>query len=245
MALMVRGKVTIYYETRGRGFPLLLIAPGGMTSVISFWDRAAFNPIEIFSQDYWTIAMDQRNAGQSSGPLNMEDPWGSYADDQLELMNNLGAEKFFVLGCCIGCSFALKLMERAPKRVIAAVLEQPVGVDDKNRHELAHNLSHRFIKQVVERNPEIDTATAEKFAHRMCGGEDFVLSVSREFVKGCKTPMAVMPGDTLDHPRSTAEEIAALASNVEYISQWRYPSTTTPAAVQTLKKFFKAHVPAQ
>ncbi len=243
MAVMQRGELSIYYETRGKGFPLLLIAPGGMTSVIPFWSRSAFNPIEIFSKQYWTIAMDQRNAGNSSGPLDMDDPWGSYADDQLELMNCLGADRFFVLGCCIGCSFALKLIERAPERVVAAVLEQPVGQDDENRDVLAENLYRRWVKAIVEKSPEIDTATAVEFGQRMCGG-DFVLSVSRDFVKSCATPMIVMPGDTLDHPRSTGEEIAALAQNVEFISQWRYPSSATPAAVRSIKRFFAAHVPA-
>ena len=242
MAVMQRGKLSIYYETRGKGFPLLLIAPGGMTSVIPFWSRSAFNPIEIFSQDYWTIAMDQRNAGNSSGPLDMDDPWGSYADDQLELMNCLGAEKFFVLGCCIGCSFALKLTERAPDRVVAAVLEQPVGRDEENKDVLAENLYRRWVKAIVENNPEVDTETAVAFGQRMCGG-DFVLSVSRDFVKSCTTPLIVMPGDTLDHPRATGEEIATLAQNVEYISDWRYPSSATPAAVESIKRFFEAHLP--
>lgn len=242
MAVMQRGKLSIYYETRGKGFPLLLIAPGGMTSVIPFWSRSAFNPIEIFSQDYWSIAMDQRNAGNSSGPLDMDDPWGSYADDQLELMNCLGAEKFFVLGCCIGCSFALKLTERAPDRVVAAVLEQPVGRDEENKDVLAENLYRRWVKAIVENNPEVDTETAVAFGQRMCGG-DFVLSVSRDFVKSCTTPLIVMPGDTLDHPRATGEEIATLAQNVEYISDWRYPSSATPAAVESIKRFFEAHLP--
>ena len=242
MAVMQRGKLSIYYETRGKGFPLLLIAPGGMTSVIPFWSRSAFNPIEIFSQDYWTIAMDQRNAGNSSGPLDMDDPWGSYADDQLELMNCLGAEKFFVLGCCIGCSFALKLTERAPDRVVAAVLEQPVGRDEENKDVLAENLYRRWVKAIVENNPEVDTETAVAFGQRMCGG-DFVLSVSRDFVKSCTTPLMVMPGDTLDHPRATGEEIATLAQNVEYVGDWRYPSSATPAAVESIKRFFEAHLP--
>ncbi|MCZ6636982.1 MAG: alpha/beta hydrolase [Alphaproteobacteria bacterium] len=243
MAMMQRGDLSIYYETRGKGFPLLLIAPGGMTSVISFWARSAFNPIEIFSQDYWTIAMDQRNSGKSSGPLDMDDPWGSYADDQLELMNCLGAEKFFVLGCCIGCCFALKLIERAPDRVVAAVLEQPVGQDQENRDVLAENLYRRWVAGLAEINPGIDQKTAVAFGEKMCGG-DFVLSVSREFVKSCTTPMLVMPGDTLDHPRATAEEIAALAPNVEFVSQWRYPSSATPAAVASVRRFLAAHVPA-
>ncbi len=244
MAFMTRREVNIYYETKGKGFPLLLIPPGGVNSVIPFWNRAAFNPVEVFSQDYWTITMDQRNAGQSSGPLDMNDPWGMYADDQLELMNNLGVYKFMVLGCCIGCSFVLKLIEKAPDRVVAAVLEQPIGADDKNREVLSENLYREWMHSYLKKNPKADEATARAFGEKMCGGKDFVLSVTRDFVKSCKTPMVVMPGDTLDHPRVIAEELVSLAPHMEMISQWRYPSSATPAAVAELKKFLKKHTPA-
>jgi hypothetical protein len=97
-------------------------------------------------------------------------------------MNCLGAEKFFVLGCCIGCSFALKLIERAPHRVVAAVLEQPIGLDDANKDELAENLYHRWLKAYLEKNPKADPATAKAFGEKLCSG-DFVISVTREFVR--------------------------------------------------------------
>ena len=57
--------------------------------------------------------MDQRNAGRSFGPLEVNDPWGSFAQDQLALLDHLGVERCHVMGCCIGCSFALKLLELA------------------------------------------------------------------------------------------------------------------------------------
>jgi hypothetical protein len=95
----------------------------------------------------------------------------------------------------------------------------------------------------MKKRPEVTEAMAKEYGQRMCGG-DFVLSVSRDFVKTCKTPLLVMPGDTLDHPRSTAEEIRDLASNVEYVSDWRYPSSATPAAVSATKRFLAKHVPS-
>jgi hypothetical protein len=39
----------------------------------------------------------------------------------------------FIIGCCIGGSFALKLIEQAPERVVTAVLQQPIGIADGNR----------------------------------------------------------------------------------------------------------------
>jgi pimeloyl-ACP methyl ester carboxylesterase len=245
MSVWERGEISIYYETYGSGFPLLLIAPGGMNSVIGFWNRSAFNPMEIFSREYWVIAMDQRNAGRSKGPLELEDPWGSYAEDQLGLMNHLGIDRFHVLGCCIGCSYALSLIRRAPKRVVAAVIEQPIGISDENRNVLATNLYGRWAKALPEKRPELDPATVEAFGKRMFEAGDFVFSVTRDLVKTCRTPMLVMPGNNLDHPRVIGKEIAALAPNSEIIEHWRHPSDLVPPAVARIKKFLKTHTPVE
>jgi pimeloyl-ACP methyl ester carboxylesterase len=88
-----------------------------------------YNAMEAFKNDFRCITMDQRNAngGESSGPIPVNDPWGAFADDQLGLMDHLGIQEFFFMGYCIGDPFALKLMERAPDRVVAGVLCQPVG----------------------------------------------------------------------------------------------------------------------
>ena len=89
--------------------------------------------MQEFKDDFRCITMDQRNAipGESSGPVQVEDPWGAFADDQLGLMDHLGID-FFFIGYCIGGPFALKLMERAPDRVVAGVLCQPVGHRPEN-----------------------------------------------------------------------------------------------------------------
>src|SRR5690349_24979105 len=120
-----RGDVHIYYEEAGSGFPLLLIAGGGLNSKISFFSEGApFNAIEEFKGEYRCIAMDLRNAngGGSSGPLEVDRPWDSHADDQLGLMDHLGIDKFLVMGFCIGGPFIWNLLRRAPGRIVAAVL---------------------------------------------------------------------------------------------------------------------------
>lgn len=244
MPFMHRGEVSIYYETRGSGFPLLLFPPGGMSATIGWWERAPFNPVETLSHDYWTITLDQRNAGRSSGPLDMEDPWGSYARDHLELANHLGIERFLVLGQCIGCSFALSLAQRAPQRVIAAVLEQPVGVDDANRDVLPGNLYRRWANELVQRHSDLDATSVEEFGKRMCSGE-FVLSVSRDFVRACQTPLLVMPGNNLDHPRSIGMEIASLAPDAALIEEWREPADLMPPAVARIRRFLGTHAAAE
>src|SRR5258705_3611266 len=124
-----KGPVRICYEEAGSGFPLLLIAGGGLNSVMAGLPRSPFNPIEEFKGEYRCIYADLRNAnpGQSSGPLEIDRPWDSYADDHIGLMDHLGIDKFMVLGFCIGGPFIWNLLKRAPNRVVAAVLAQPSG----------------------------------------------------------------------------------------------------------------------
>src|ERR1019366_1615331 len=86
-----KGSVRIYYEEAGSGIPLLLIPGGGLNSTISvFSSNNPFNAIEEFKGEYRCITADLRNApsGQSSGPVEVDRPWDSYADDQLGLMDH-------------------------------------------------------------------------------------------------------------------------------------------------------------
>lgn len=130
MSFYEKGPVRTHYEEAGSGFPLLLIAGGGLNSTISGLTRGSpFNPIEEFKGECRCIASDLRNAneGQSSGPLEIDRPWDAYTDDHLGLMDHLGIEKFMVLGFCIGGPFIWNLLRRAPDRIVAAVLAQPSG----------------------------------------------------------------------------------------------------------------------
>src|SRR6201982_1648411 len=114
-----RGPVRIYYEEAGSGFPLMLIPGGGLNSTIAFFTgNSPFNAIEEFKGQYRCITADLRNApsGQSTGPVEVDRPWDSYADDQLGLMDHMGIVKFM-----------WSLLKRAPGRIAAAVLAQPVG----------------------------------------------------------------------------------------------------------------------
>jgi pimeloyl-ACP methyl ester carboxylesterase len=60
MPIFERGYIKLYYEDHGSGFPVPLIAPGGMRSAVSFWEGIPWNPIEQLSPSYRVIATDQR-----------------------------------------------------------------------------------------------------------------------------------------------------------------------------------------
>ena len=114
MPFYQKGDVRIRYEETGSGFPLLVTPGGGLNSRVSNWPTAVFNAMDAFKNDFRCITMDQRNAngGESTGPVQVENPWDAFADDQLGLMDHLGIREFFYMGYCIGGCFAGKLMPR-------------------------------------------------------------------------------------------------------------------------------------
>src|SRR5271168_4339285 len=156
-----KGDVRIRYQEVGSGFPLLVTPGGGLNSRIAGWSTAVFNAMELFKNDFRCITMDQRNAtgGESTGPIPVDDPWGAFADDQLGLMDHLGIRQFFFMGYCIGGPFALKLLERAPERVVAAVLCQTVGHRPENPDVMYNSGKDVWAPELLARRPELTMAT--------------------------------------------------------------------------------------
>src|SRR5437773_10560288 len=76
MSFYEKGPVRIHYEEAGSGFPLLLIAGGGLNSTIAGLARGPFAPIKEAKGEYRTIAADLRNAtdGYSARPPDTAAP---------------------------------------------------------------------------------------------------------------------------------------------------------------------------
>ena len=240
-----RGPVRIYYEEAGSGFPLLLIAGGGLNATLSGLARGPFNPIEEFEGEYRCIASDLRNAndGQSSGPLEIDRPWDAYTDDHLGLMDHLGVEKFMVLGFCIGGPFIWNLLERAPDRVVAAVLAQPSGWSPETPDLFYENNMRGWGPALAARRPDVTMEMVDQFLTRMYRtNPDFVFTVTREFVRQCQTPVLILPDDIPAHPYAVAMEAAMLAPKSEVsIFPWKEPQERIPLAVRQIRSFLRAH----
>ena len=247
MSVYEKGKVRIHYEEVGSGFPLLLIAGGGLNSTIAGL-ASPFNAIDEFKGEYRCIASDLRNAngGQSSGPLEIDRPWDAYTDDHLGVMDHLGIDKFMVMGFCIGGPFIWNLLKRAPDRVAAAVLAQPSGwrpeMPTLNYDTNMAGWGPAFVK----RRPEITMEMVEKFLTKMYRtNPDFVFTVTRDFVRTCQTPILILPDDIPAHPYAVAMEAAMLAPNAEVsMYPWKEPRERIPLAVRHIRSFLRAHRPA-
>jgi pimeloyl-ACP methyl ester carboxylesterase len=249
MAFYQKGNVRIRYEETGSGFPLLIIPGGGLNSSVSaLTTTSPFNPMVEYKNEYRCITADLRTAisGESSGPLEADRPWDSFTDDQLGLMDHLGIKKFMVLGFCIGGPMIWNLIKRAPDRIVAAVLAQPVGSRPEARDLFYDNNSKTWAPEIMKRNPEFKPELVDRFLTKMYRtNADFVFTVSRDFVRGCQTPVLVLPDDIPSHPYAVAMETVMLAPNSETsIYPWKEPKERIPLAVRQIRSFMKAHRPA-
>ena len=232
----------LHYEVVGQGPALLALAPGGLKSRSELWARredgrarGIVDPVAAFADRFTVITLDQRNAGRSFAPIAPSDGWAEYAEDHLLLLDALAIKTFHILGACIGPSFALKLIERAPERVLSAVLQQPIGKSADNQ-ALRRESFNSWADGLAQRGQVIDRATLQSLEHNLFGG-DFVYSVSREFVAACQTPLLVLPGNDLRHPQTIGEEIARLAPDARLFADWQTQAGQQRYA-EVLEQFF-------
>jgi pimeloyl-ACP methyl ester carboxylesterase len=243
-----KGNVRIHYQEAGSGFPLLIIAGGGLNSVLNY-KNAPFDATEEFKNEYRCIAFDLRNAngGQSSGPLEPDRPWDSHSDDQLGLMDHLGIKRFMVLGFCIGGPLIWNLLKRAPDRIVAGVLAQPSGFRKEIPDLFYNNNIKGWAPGLVKSRPEITMEMCDAFLKKMYPTtNDFVMTVTRDFVRSCQTPVLVLPDDVPAHPHAVAMESAMLAPKSEVsLFPWKEPKERVPVAVRQIRSFLRAHRPAR
>ena len=250
MPFYEKGNVRIHYQDTGSGFPLMLIAGGGLNSSIGYFGgQAPFNAIDEFKGEFRCITADLRNAngGQSTGPLEIDRPWDAYTDDHLGLMDHLGIKQFMVMGFCIGGPFIWNLLKRAPERVIAAVPAQPSGSRPEMRDLFYNNNMKGWGPPLCARRPEITMDVVEKFLTRMYRtNPDFVFTVTRDFVRTCQTPVLVLPDDVPSHPYAVAMETVHLAPNAQVsLYPWKEQKETISLAVRHARTFLRAHLPAK
>ena len=248
MPFYQKGDARIHYQEAGSAYPLLVLPGGGLNASISFLaERAPFHAVEELKGEYRCIVPDLRNApsGQSTGPLELDRPWDSHTDDHLALMDHLAIERFMVLGYCIAGPFTWNLIKRAPDRIAAAVLAQPVGFRPEAPGIMYENSMQNWAPEFMKKRPEITQDMVDQYLTRMYRtNADFVFTVTRDFVKSCQTPILVMPDDIPSHPYAVAMETVMLSPKSEVsFYPWKEKKEMIPVAVRQVRSFLKAHRP--
>jgi pimeloyl-ACP methyl ester carboxylesterase len=242
MPVFTNGEVKIHYEEYGQGYPVLLFAPGLMRSAGALWQRQELNPIDLLAGDYRIIAMDQRNAGESTAPIEATDGWADYARDAIGLIDHLGLERLAVWGRCIGPSFCMRVIQELGDRsgMISALVDHaPIGLTATNRGHFMHGF-YQWAEE-LPRGTFAEPVGIDPTCAAVCEalfGSDFVFSVSREFVSAMQTPMLVLPGRDLAHPEEVALETARLAPNAKLRMGWQQD---LPATGEAIRSFLATH----
>ena len=237
MPFFERDDTRIYYEIHGDGPPVFALAPGGLQSSIPIWGGVSYNAVERLASNYQVIAMDQRNAGQSTAPITGGDGWRDYTVDQIALLDHLGVERFHAAGMCIGGSFIMGLAEAVPERLASAVILQTIGYDD-NR-ETFFELFDSWSAGVRPAHPSVGEDEWAKFRSTMFGG-DFLFNVSEDVVARCQIPLLVLMGEDVYHPEATSRRVAELAPHATLIERWKEGADAL-AASAAIDAFLAAH----
>ena len=109
--------IQMYYETKGDGFPLLLIT--GSMGNADCWDPLYFIP--RLSERFKLIMFDNRGAGRTD-VSDQEYSIRLFADDAAGLMEAMRIRRAHVLGFCMGGMIAQELALNYPEKVEKLVL---------------------------------------------------------------------------------------------------------------------------
>jgi len=125
--------ISLFYEERGAGDPLILIM--GITASGASWEKHAIH----WQAEFRCILPDNRGIGQTDKPPG---PYTSVmmADDIVGLMDCLSIPKARIVGCSMGSIIAQQIMLQYPERVKSAVLMCPWARVDSYAREVFHHL---------------------------------------------------------------------------------------------------------
>jgi len=191
--------IDVYYETRGEGSPLLLIA--GLGSGLDLFARS----IPVFSKDRKVMAFDNRGAGRSDKP-DIPYTIEMMADDAAGLMRALRVEQTDVLGVSMGGRIAMELAIRYPETVRGLIL---VSTTARVTKETRSSFGLRFgklTKRITGSGPFGGSAQPYRaFLHQLEASTKFDCT---DRLGGITAPTLIMRGDrdTLA-PKDLVEEV--------------------------------------
>jgi pimeloyl-ACP methyl ester carboxylesterase len=211
------GDINVYYETHGKGEPLVLIY--GYAGDSGLW----FRQIPILSKKYRVVAFDNRGVGRSDKP-NVPYTMAMMAGDIAGLLDVIGIDAAHIFGISMGGMIAQHFALNYPHRVISLILGctfcggvhgiQPgpeslaalfdfEGLKKMTPEGIVRQaIPFLFSPEFIKKNPDIVERRVAKGleypvpihgvtrqAEAMMGHDTY------EFLPGVKTPVLVISGD--------------------------------------------------
>ena len=139
---------SIFYEMRGKGFPIVLVSGGGILDLRG-WD----NQVEPLAKHYRVVRYDVQGIGKSARP---QAPF-SHSKDLYALLRFLKIERAHIVGLSVGGAIALDFAIEYPEIVDRLILVAP-GLSSDAKSEpnlqslaaLAGMVKTNGIEQVIQ-----------------------------------------------------------------------------------------------
>lgn len=131
--------ISLYYETHGRGYPVLLIP--GLNADSASWADVYLK----FAGHFRVIGLDNRSSGRSDTP---DKPYSvrDMAEDAIALLDHLKIKRCHVIGHSMGGFIAQEMAINHPARVDKLVLEATAPDVSARNNMLVAELLGRFEK---------------------------------------------------------------------------------------------------
>ena len=160
--------------------------------------------------------------------------WDTYAADQLAVLDDLELEHCHVVGMCIGGAFIAKLLTGAPERFDRAVALQPIGLD--GNRDAFHQMFDSWAAELTGGHPEAGPDEWASYRSNMYDGMSTLFSVPDSALPTIASPVLVLRGDDLYHPRSASELLASTVPDARLVELWKDPDHL-PAAAGAIAEF--------
>lgn len=119
MPWMSSDDVRVHFEVVGRGFPVVMVPPGGFDG--SFWQRAGY--VGKLADGLTCVPVDARGLGRSArSPDGGGYRIGELARDVVAVADDMGFGRFALWGASFGGAVAMVLPAERSDRVAALVL---------------------------------------------------------------------------------------------------------------------------
>ena len=162
-------------------------------------------------------------------------------------MDHLGIKQFMVMGFCIGGPFIWNMLQRAPERVVAAVLAQPSGFRPEMPDLFYNNNMKGWGPPLCARRPEITMEMVDAFLKQMyLANPDFVFTVTSRFRARLQDADTGAAGRCPGASVRGGDGISAMLAPNSQVSlyPWKDTPERVPLAVRHVRTFLKANRPA-
>jgi len=223
--LKTRG-FTMYYETYGKGEPLLIIHGNG-GSISNFLYQ-----IPYFSKQYKVIIADSRSQGKSvdnSDSLSYE----MMADDLNALLDSLHLDSCYVIGWSDGGINGLLLAIRHPDKVKKlAVTGANLWPDTTAINSFAYNWAMNYNETLRKKEETTKIKNEKKLFHLL----SYEPHITLEQLHKIKSPTLVIGGD---HDIILPQHTMVIAQNISKSYLWILPNSGHSTPVYYKDQFNK------